>query len=139
MFYVVVLVLLALSLLPAFSVYKGLVTGKKARFAFIFHLASFGAICLFATIVPFSNFVFAAGTTAAAINPNAGLAYLGAALSTGLAALGAGVAVSSGSSAAIGAISENPKMLSKSLLFVALGEGIALYGLVMSFIILSKV
>ncbi len=139
MLYFVALVLLILILSPVVSVYKGMVTGKKARHALVFNLASFGAICLLATILPLSNFVFAAGTVDAAVNPNAGLAYLGAAIATGLSALGAGIAVSSGASAAIGATSENPKMLSKALIFVALGEGVALYGLLISFIILSKV
>ena len=53
-------------------------------------------------------------------------------------AIGAGIAVASASSAALGAISEDPKVMGKALIFVALAEGIALYGLLVSFTILSK-
>ena len=41
--------------------------------------------------------------------------------------------------AAIGATSEDPKVFGKALIFVALGEGIALYGLLISILILNKV
>lgn len=67
-----------------------------------------------------------------------GMRYLGAALSTGLACVGAGIAVSSSASAALGAISEDPKIMGKSLIFVALAEGIALYGLIISLLILFQ-
>ena len=40
--------------------------------------------------------------------------------------------------AAIGATSEDPKSFGKSLIFVALGESIALYGVVISILILNK-
>ncbi len=69
----------------------------------------------------------------------AGLAYLGAALSTGLACIGAGIAVAITGSAALGAISEDPKLLGKTLIFVGLSEGIAIYGLIISIMILNKV
>lgn len=61
-----------------------------------------------------------------------GLGLLGAALSTGLACIGAGIAVSHSASAAIGAISEDPKVFGKALIFVALAEGVALYGMLIS-------
>ena len=67
-----------------------------------------------------------------------GMGYMAAALATGLAAIGAGIAVSSAASAAIGAISENPEVMGKALIFVALAEGIALYGLLISFTIIGK-
>jgi V/A-type H+-transporting ATPase subunit K len=74
-------------------------------------------------------------------NPNdfsRGLAYLAAAVSTGLAALGAGVAVSGTGAAAIGAIAEKPEALGRSLIFVGLAEGVAIYGLLISFLVLPK-
>src|SRR5262249_18810880 len=67
-----------------------------------------------------------------------GLAYLAAAMSTGLAALGAGVAVSGTGSAAIGAIAVKPEALERSLIFVGLAEGVAIYGLLISFLVLPK-
>ena len=71
-------------------------------------------------------------------NQSMGLGLLAAALVTGLAGIGGGIAVAAGAPAAIAANSENPKTFGKSLIFVALGESIALYGLVISIMILSK-
>jgi ATP synthase subunit C. len=67
-----------------------------------------------------------------------GLGLLAAGLSTGLAGIGGGIALAGGTPAAIGATSEDPKNFSKSLIFVALGETIALYGIVISVMILSR-
>ena len=72
------------------------------------------------------------------ITSDNGLGYLAAALSTGIASLGSGYAVASTGSSAIGAISEEPKILGKTLIFVGLAEGIAIYGLIISLMILSK-
>lgn len=80
-----------------------------------------------------------ATTAAAAGDINPGLAYLGAALSTGIAAIGGGIAVGQGAPAAIGALTEDPKSFGKALIFVALGEGIALYGMLIAILILNKV
>ena len=79
--------------------------------------------------------VLAAGTYAqeAAADPYASLA---AGISTGLAALGAGVAVSGTGAAAIGAIAEKPEALGRSLIFVGLAEGVAIYGLLIAFLVL---
>ena len=64
--------------------------------------------------------------------------YLAAAISTGLSCVGGGIAVASAASAALGAISEDPSALGKSLIFVGLAEGVCLYGLIISFMILGK-
>ena len=66
------------------------------------------------------------------------LGYLGAALVTGLSGIGSGIAVASSASAALGAISEDGSLFGKSMIFVAMAEGIALYGLIISFMILGK-
>lgn len=63
---------------------------------------------------------------------------IGAALATGLAALGAGIAVGIAGAAAIGAITEKPESLGRVLIFVGLAEGIAIYGLIVSFMILAR-
>ncbi len=68
-----------------------------------------------------------------------GLGLLAAGLVTGLAGIGGGIAVAAGAPAAIAATSEDPKAFGKSLIFVALGESIALYGVVISILILNKV
>ena len=67
-----------------------------------------------------------------------GLGYLAAALVTGLSCIGGGIAVASAASAALGAISEDQSILGKSLIFVGLAEGVCLYGLIISFMILGK-
>ena len=65
-----------------------------------------------------------------------GFKYLAAALSTGLATIGTGVAVGSTGSAAIGAVSEDASNVGKTLIFVGMGEGIAIYGMIISILIL---
>ncbi|WP_277409722.1 ATP synthase subunit C [Lacrimispora xylanisolvens] len=80
----------------------------------------------------------AAEATANASGSVAGMGYLAAALSTGLACIGGGIAVSAAASAALGAISEDGSILGKSLIFVGLAEGVCLYGLIISFMILGK-
>src|SRR5512133_416608 len=65
-------------------------------------------------------------------------ASLAAAISTGLASVGAGIAVSGTGAAAIGAIAEKPESFGRSLIFVGLGEGIAIYGLIISFLVLNR-
>jgi V/A-type H+-transporting ATPase subunit K len=65
-------------------------------------------------------------------------ATLGAALSTGLACVGAGIAVGSSGAAAVGAIAEKPESFGRALIFVGLAEGIAIYGLIISFMILNR-
>ena len=67
-----------------------------------------------------------------------GLGFLAAALSTGLAAIGAGYAVGIVGSAALGAVSEDPKIFGKTLIFGGLAEGIAIYGLIVSILILGR-
>ena len=68
-----------------------------------------------------------------------GLGFIGAALSIGLAGIGGGLALSAGAPAAIGAVAENPKSFGKSMIFVALGEAVAIYGLIIAFLIVLKI
>ena len=63
---------------------------------------------------------------------------LAAALSTGLASIGAGIAVGGSGAAAVGATAEKPESFGRALIFVGLSEGIAIYGLMISFIILGR-
>jgi len=65
--------------------------------------------------------------------------YMAAAVATGLSSFGAGIAVSHVGAAAIAAISEKPEMLGRVLIFVGLAEGIAIYGLIISFIIIAAI
>ncbi len=97
----------------------------------------FFSTLLIANILMF-NTAYAAETTEAASGLATGLGFIGAAVSTGLSCMGGGIAVASAASAALGAISEDQSILGKSLIFVGLAEGIALYGLIISFMILGK-
>ena len=72
-------------------------------------------------------------------NSSLSIGLVAAALATGLAGIGGGMAVASAAPAAIAANSENEKTFGKSLIFVALGESIALYGVVIAILILQKV
>ncbi len=72
-------------------------------------------------------------------NTSSGVGLIAAALATGLACIGAGIAVAVVASSAVGAISENPKLLGKTIIFAGLAEGIAIYGLIISIMILSKI
>ncbi len=67
----------------------------------------------------------------------AGIA-VGAALAVGIAAAGAGIGVGIIGSAALGAIAEKKEMTSWSFIFIALAEGVAFYGLIISFILIGK-
>ena len=68
----------------------------------------------------------------------AGMGYLAAALVTGLSCNGGCIADANAASSALGAISEDGSIFGKSMIFVAMAEGIALYGLIISFMILGK-
>lgn len=68
-----------------------------------------------------------------------GLAFIAAAMSVGIACIGAGLAVSAVGSAAMGAVAERPELMGRSLIYVGLAEGIAIYGLIVSIMILGKV
>ena len=75
---------------------------------------------------------------AAALFGHASYGFLAAAISTALAALGAGFAVAKVGAAAIGALAEKPELFGRLLIFVGLAEGIAIYGLIVSILILNR-
>ena len=66
-------------------------------------------------------------------------AFIAAALATGIGSVAAGFAVSNVGTAAMGAVAEKPELMGKSLIYVALAEGIAIYGLLIAIIVLAKV
>ena len=70
---------------------------------------------------------------------SSGLGLIAAALAIGLSAIGSGIAVAVVASSAVGAISENPSLLGKTVIFAGLAEGIAIYGLIIAIMIISKV
>ena len=96
-----------------------------------------GATALLVAIAP----AVAAAPTGAAAGAGGdawSFGLLAAALSTALAALGAGFAVARVGTAAIGALAEKPELFGRLLIFVGLAEGIAIYGLIVSILILNR-
>jgi V/A-type H+-transporting ATPase subunit K len=76
----------------------------------------------------------------AAVNPQiVAWGLVAAALSTALAAIAAGYAVGKVGSAAVGAIAEKPELFGRALVLVGLAEGIAIYGLIISILILNRI
>ena len=156
LFYAAIIIVPAIALmLSAFFTFKRRMEGKNIGKTMRINLATFLVL-----IVMVSVFTFAASATyyepeaindtsapqvaeteetAEAASSSNGLGLLAAGLVTGLAGIGGGIAVAAGAPAAIAATSEDPKSFGKSLIFVALGESIALYGVVISILILNKV
>lgn len=110
---------------------------KKGKECLLMNAIAFFAVIGIGVIFTLGTGINAlAAGEAAQTSIGAGFKFIGAALSTGLSGIGGGIAVASAASAAIGAMSENEKIMGKTLIFVALAEGIALYGLVISILIL---
>lgn len=125
-------------ILPVVYILKKKKSNSAAKTAFVVNICSFFAVLALGIILPVGGFVNAeAVETVNDVIGNAGLGYLAAALSVGLGSIGFGIAVGSAAPAAIGAVAEEPKSFSKALIFVALGEGVALYGFLISFMILN--
>ena len=73
------------------------------------------------------------------ISMGKGLALIGIGLPTALAAIGAGIALGPVGSASLAVIAEKPEMFGRTLIYMGLAEGIAIYGLVMSILLLGKI
>ncbi|MFW5888894.1 MAG: ATP synthase subunit C [Bacillota bacterium] len=141
---IVPLVMVGLIVLPLVKVFSGKADLRTTKKRLYTHISLFFALVLFVFVWQISGTsLFAAegeetvsGEFAGSIAQ--GLGFLGAALTTGLGSIGAGIAVAAAAPAAIGAFSENEKNFGKSLIFVALGEGVAIYGLLISILIINK-
>lgn len=85
--------------------------------------------------------VLAQQTTAShgEISIGLGLALLGAGIPTALAAIGAGLAVGPVGAASLAVIAEKPEMFGRTLIYLGLAEGIAIYGLVVTILLLGKI
>ena len=145
-FFVLPLAAVLMLMMPLVPIYKGVTTGQKAKHAVLFNLCAFFGVAALMVILPMGGFITlaeaepaaAAMAAEAGMTVGAGLGYLAAALVTGCSCIGAGIAVAAAAPAAIGAFSEDPKAFGKALIFVALGEGVALYGLLISILIINK-
>ena len=92
---------------------------------------------------------FSAGPSTASAGPHAaavaattgsvnGSALIGAAIAVAGSSIGAAIAVAYTGAAALAAISERPELFGRAMVIVGLAEGIAIYGLVVSIILIGK-
>lgn len=136
---ILLIVALILTIVVPMAAYAA---GEKSRGRYKKYLAinvgTFFSLLVFSMLFAFATTADAAEVAANKDSLATGLGYLAAALSTGCSCVGGGIAVASSASAALGAISEDSSVLGKSLIFVGLSEGVALYGLIISFMILGK-
>ena len=125
-------------ILPVSYFFLGEKNKKRYKRTLAANCFMFFGVILVASVVMFAgtSSVQAAGSSADGLAT--GLGYIAAALVTGISGLGSGIAVASSASAALGALSEDGSLFGKSIIFVAMAEGIALYGLIISFMILGK-
>ena len=154
LFYILMVLAPVALFATAFIAVKNRFSGKSIKKPLKMNIAVFAVLVVLISVLCVN--VFAAETPsasndAAAVSTEAqaesqhvadnskGLGLLAAGLVTGLAGIGGGIAVAAGAPAAIAATAENPKSFGKSIIFVALGESIALYGVVISILILQKV
>lgn len=154
-FYLLMILAPAALLFSAFLIVKKRAQGRPVKKALVTNLMTFAVLTVLISVLCVN--VFAADDNSTATDTAAaqqteetaatetqsdsskGMGLLAAGLVTGLAGIGGGIAVAAGAPAAIAATAENPKSFGKSIIFVALGESIALYGVVISILILNKV
>ena len=155
MMYVLIALPLIAIIASVFFAIRAVKKGKKAKTAFKSQVIAFAAVAVLTFAIPMVASATTAAeeanttTTAAASEEVAadtqdknfqnGMGLLAAGFVTAISGIGGGIAVAAAAPAAIGATSEDPKVFGKALIFVALGEGIALYGLLSSILILNKV
>lgn len=152
LFYILMVLAPVALFATAFIAVKNRFSGKSIKkplkmniavFAVLVVLISVLCVNVFAAEAPSASSSDAATTSIATVptetDNSKGLGLLAAGLVTGLAGIGGGIAVAAGAPAAIAATAENPKSFGKSIIFVALGESIALYGVVISILILNKI
>ena len=154
LFYILMVLAPVALFATAFIAVKNRFSGKSIKKPLKMHIAVFAVLVVLISVLCVNVFAAeapSAGNDAAAVSTEAqaesqnvadnskGLGLLAAGLVTGLAGIGGGIAVAAGAPAAIAATAENPKSFGKSIIFVALGESIALYGVVISILILNKI
>ena len=131
--------IIALISVPLIPVLQKKVSKHSATRRVYTQIALFGAV--FLGVLVFS--ISASAETPAVHNSFVGsvahgMSYLSAALAVSASALGAGYAVAQAAPAAIGAISEKEENFGKAMIFVALAEGVAIYGLLIAILIINK-
>ena len=125
--FILPLIAVVLLSLPLVKVFSGKVSKQSAKWRLLTHIGGFfGAVALTLCLSMTSAFAAEASITGTLAQ---GLGFIAAALSTGCSALGAGIAVAAAAPAAIGAFSENENNF---------GKGVAIYGLLISILIINS-
>ena len=133
------LIAVILVILPLFMMLNKGPKAINAKQKLIAQVAVFTGVFIFSGIFQFNN-IKSSEESITSINGTLaqGLGFIAAAIVTSFSAIGAGIAVAAAAPAAIGAISENSENFGKAIIFVALGEGVAIYGLLISILIINK-
>jgi V/A-type H+-transporting ATPase subunit K len=110
------------------------------------------SIVVMLTLMVFASLVFAVGATAQeAEQPEEGqtlsaeeagvqkFGLMAAAIAFGLGAIGAGIAIANVGAAAMGTIGEKPELASQALIFIALAEGLVVFGFITALMILGQI
>jgi V/A-type H+-transporting ATPase subunit K len=108
----------------------------SARRARIVLLSTMVLAVVLAIVTSMSLVTRAQGGATTSSTSTAGWRYVGAGLAVGLAGLGGGYAVGVAGASAVSAIAEKREVSGMALLIVALGEGIAIYGLLIGILVL---
>ena len=127
------LAVLVLIVLPLWMIARRAKAGKSVKKPLYANICGFFLV-MFATAVVFlgQGVAAAAGGT----DWTKAIGYLAAALAVGISGIASGIAVSNSACAAIGALTENEGSFGKSIVFVGMAEGIAIYGLLIAIVIL---
>lgn len=139
---VAALAALAVIIIPLVLINRRAKAGKSVKKPLYANLAMFFVMFAVCGCVFLGQGVAAANEAAEVAAAGGGtdwtqaFAYLGAALAVGISGIASGIAVSNSACAAIGALTENESTFGKSIVFVGLAEGIAIYGLLVAIIIL---
>ena len=119
--------------------FKGGINRNNAKARMIAQISIFAGVFLVCLVFQANQFAaLAEEATSSTASSAQGLGFIAAAIAVAASSLGAGLAVAKAAPAAIGAISENGDNFGKAIIFVALGEGIAIYGLLISILIINK-
>jgi len=138
------LLIIALISIPLIPVFLGKVSIKNAKYRVILQVCLFCAVFLGVSLFQFGGYLVNAAEAVTTSNSGfagslaQGLGFIAAAVAVSCSSIGAAYAVASSAPAAIGAISENPENFGKAMIFVALAEGCAIYGLLIAILIVNK-
>ena len=133
--------LIALGVFLELSPEKRIASPRRARSWLLGNISVF-ALAFLGLLLMGAQEVMAETTALAVrseISVGEGLAIIGIGLPTGLAAIGAALALGPVGAAALAVVAEKPEMFGRTLIYLGLAEGIAIYGLVMSILLLGKI